>query len=375
MIRLPGNIPLYINPSFWLLCLLIAWLNGPTPTIFLQWIAIVFVSVLVHELGHAWTALYWGQRSRIELGVIGGVTIRQGGSLSKGKEFSVILMGPLFGFLLCGVSFSILMMGVTNAEWVMFLQRVVWANIFWTVLNLLPVQPLDGGKLVAVVLDMLFGPKGIRFSYLLSTIFAILFAALFLIWGLVIAGALFLLCGFESYRSWQNTTVVESTENDMKVFEEITAAQRDWASHHPERAISRLEAMVSQEKEGKAFLEAVDLLANYLLSSGRAKQAYALLEPLKDTLSIDTLKQLQHACYRLSYWEEALQVGETIFREEQDPSCAIFNAFSAAHLSRVQTVSDWLTYLKESGTVDMGPILESDDFDAIRSDPLFQKFA
>ncbi|MBS0655340.1 MAG: M50 family metallopeptidase, partial [Verrucomicrobia bacterium] len=131
MIVLPGNIPLYINPSFWLLSLFIGYMNGATPTLFVEWVIVVFVSVLVHELGHALTALLWGQRARIELGLIGGVTIRQGPRLSNIKEFFVVLMGPLFGLFLALGSYCLLVMN-PHMPYAEFFDIMVFANVFWT---------------------------------------------------------------------------------------------------------------------------------------------------------------------------------------------------------------------------------------------------
>ena len=38
------------------------------------WVFVIFISILVHEFGHALTACYFGQKPRIELVAFGGLT-------------------------------------------------------------------------------------------------------------------------------------------------------------------------------------------------------------------------------------------------------------------------------------------------------------
>src|SRR6187399_803252 len=100
MITIPGKIPVHIYPIFWLLALLIGWLYSFTILGAVILGFVVFISVLVHEYGHALSALAFGQQSFIELVGLGGVTQRQGKRLSLGKEFIIILNGPLAGLAL-----------------------------------------------------------------------------------------------------------------------------------------------------------------------------------------------------------------------------------------------------------------------------------
>ncbi len=56
----------------------------------LIWVAIIFISVLFHEMGHALTAACFGQSPQIELVALGGITHyngREGQKLSFSKQF------------------------------------------------------------------------------------------------------------------------------------------------------------------------------------------------------------------------------------------------------------------------------------------------
>jgi stage IV sporulation protein FB len=56
MLRIPGKIPIAISPAFWIFAALIGYLNSQSFIGTIIWIGIIFVSVLVHEFGHALTA-------------------------------------------------------------------------------------------------------------------------------------------------------------------------------------------------------------------------------------------------------------------------------------------------------------------------------
>ena len=78
-------IPVRVSPLFFLTAALIGFLWSNTLMGTLIWMMIIFVSVLVHEYGHALTAKAFGQSPRIELVAFGGLTIPQGKRLSLRK--------------------------------------------------------------------------------------------------------------------------------------------------------------------------------------------------------------------------------------------------------------------------------------------------
>src|SRR3990167_8564795 len=100
MIRIPGRIPIVVHPTFFLIAALIGFLYSGTVLGTIIWIAIILVSVLFHEFGHALTAALFGLSPRIELVALGGLTYHEGQKLPFWKQFLIVLDGPLFGFLL-----------------------------------------------------------------------------------------------------------------------------------------------------------------------------------------------------------------------------------------------------------------------------------
>ena len=70
-----GRIPVRILPSFFLTTVVLNFgLVQADPRKLVVWLAIVFASVLVHELGHALAGISFGLQPRIDLHGFGGTT-------------------------------------------------------------------------------------------------------------------------------------------------------------------------------------------------------------------------------------------------------------------------------------------------------------
>ena len=69
------GVPVRVHPWFWVIALLLGLGGGeradPMETVI--WVAVVFVSILVHELGHAFPQRFYGGHPRITLYSFGGL--------------------------------------------------------------------------------------------------------------------------------------------------------------------------------------------------------------------------------------------------------------------------------------------------------------
>ncbi|MCY2988155.1 MAG: site-2 protease family protein [Planctomycetota bacterium] len=178
-----AGIPVRVHPLFWLMALILGAQGKPGPEL-LIWVAVVFVSILAHELGHACMGRYFGRNARISLYLMGGLTISQSSAygLNSGRrrptansEILVSAAGPGAGFLLAGLVVMLIVAAGSRitfgwAGWMptwllslvpplrdarymdVVLDDLLWVNIFWGLINLLPIYPLDGGQIVRQVL-------------------------------------------------------------------------------------------------------------------------------------------------------------------------------------------------------------------------------
>ena len=86
----------------------------------------------------------------------------------------------------------------------MFVTAMLWVNIFWGFVNLLPVHPLDGGNVARNALIQIDPVDGVRKSLWVSVITGVLIAlaAFFFLRSLYMA-ILFGFLAFQSYQSLQ----------------------------------------------------------------------------------------------------------------------------------------------------------------------------
>jgi stage IV sporulation protein FB len=212
MIRIPGKIPISIHPLFWLFSGLIGFLYSRNIVGTLIWMGIIFISVLFHELGHALTALLFGRKPRIELVAMGGLTYHDGEKLKYWKQFFITLNGPLFGFLLFG--FAYFLEGqISDPLFQRILINLQSVNLIWTIVNLLPVLPLDGGQLVRIGFEAIFGALGLRHALLFSSLVSGGVALTFFLYQSLLLGSIFFLLAFNSFDQWRKLKHLKAVDS------------------------------------------------------------------------------------------------------------------------------------------------------------------
>lgn len=134
------------------------------------WIAIVFLSVLIHELGHAVVSLAFGYRPSIYLAWLGGHTNPNAEEpIVWWRDVLLTLAGPLFGLILALVAFGAhRFVESPHSFGDFFLNSLFGANMLWALLNLVPVAPLDGGRISVALLMRLFGRVGFLMAQILG---------------------------------------------------------------------------------------------------------------------------------------------------------------------------------------------------------------
>lgn len=208
-----------VHPFFWLMGFLMGWprRGNPWPEILgtselmiaLVWALCVFVSILVHELGHALTAKYFGWQPEIVLYHFGGLAmyVPTWGNSTK-RSILVTLNGPNAGFVLYGIVVAVqqfiplevfrekpaLMLVFSNLEFI---------NLYWGLMNLLPVYPLDGGRICQELL-IYFKP---RVGHELSLKISIITGGCVAVWafsaGATYMGVLFAVLAYNCFQMLQ----------------------------------------------------------------------------------------------------------------------------------------------------------------------------
>lgn len=374
MLTIPGKIPIQIYPVFIVVVLALSLVNGNFQFVgTLMWIGVIFVSLLVHEYGHALTAVACGQKASIDLVAFGGVTRRYGKGLKSWQEFLIVLNGPLAGIALCLLSYYILVTyGNALPNYLQDLLAIsYYANLIWTVVNLLPVQPLDGGQLLRIVLEGLFGLKGLKTALFLSFTISFLLSIFFFMTQFLLAGAFFLLFTFEGYRAWKSSLSMTKQDDDRALQQFYKNAEKDFHKGQLGYAQEKLKIVRKQAEKGVLYNSATVLLAQILNTQGHAEEAYALLSPLKSELTPDMQALLQELAYHQKQWDESIRIGTLVYQYQPTFRVALLNAACHAQLGQVRPAIGWLQCAIRNGLPNLQAALNRSDFDRIRTDPQF----
>jgi len=171
-----AGIPVRISAWFWLGAAILGWnacqsfAEGDQRAMLgylIVWAGVVLVSILVHEMGHALAFRAFGQGSHVVIYHFGGLAIPNVWNrrhLRPIEQLLVSAAGPVAQLVLAALVFAGLTaagIDVIGQSLDLYLGRVsrpsilqalsfflLFVNIFWPILNLLPVPPLDGGQIV-----------------------------------------------------------------------------------------------------------------------------------------------------------------------------------------------------------------------------------
>jgi len=226
------GVPVRVHPLFWVLAIFLGSGSGDLLQI-LIWVFVVFVSIIVHEMGHALAFRYYGISSHIVLHFMGGLALPESSPWGTGyarvsptprQQIVISRAGPFAGFVLAGlVIFSgrfllggaiagnlfgfipvpqIALVSVGGKALNLLIIMMLQVNIFWGMINLLPVFPLDGGQVARNVIIQYDPFDGARKSLWLSTIVgAVVALVAFTALGSVYMAFLFGLLAFQSYQA------------------------------------------------------------------------------------------------------------------------------------------------------------------------------
>jgi stage IV sporulation protein FB len=180
-----AGFPVQVHPLFFLSTLATGSTGGWSLARLVVWFCVVFLSVLLHELGHALAYRRFGHAANISLHGLGGTATSEGGRrLTHWERIQVSLAGPCAGFLLGGLVFALYRLtplgeAVGLARFAV--GNLLWVNLGWGLINLLPVLPLDGGHVMEELIRWRSGP---RYEWLIYGI-SLVTAAVGVVFGLV----------------------------------------------------------------------------------------------------------------------------------------------------------------------------------------------
>ena len=208
------GVPIYIHGSYVLAAGFLAfpyWGRGQL-VLAAIFIAVLTVSILIHEYAHALVARrYRIGADRIDLYMFGGLVGLHGGGRNVRQDCAITVAGPLSNLVLGLTAWGILMLLPAHAPDMVsiggkiiaapyappsMLERVLrmtaYINLALCIVNLLPAFPLDGGRILYVLVEQrrgrvfatwLVGSLGIAFAGMSMAVLFMTLLAGFPIWS------------------------------------------------------------------------------------------------------------------------------------------------------------------------------------------------
>lgn len=191
---------IYATGGFFLLLAFYFFQGETDPAGAAVWCGVVTVSLLVHEFGHVFAVRkLTGGSCFIQLWMLGGLCYHAP-VRSPGKQVAISLCGPVAGFVLAGVAWvDWRYVGPTHPLARYFVGALLWVNLAWNGLNLLPIWPLDGGQaLQAALVPRLGSGRAVAIVRRLSIAVALVVGILALRFGFRVGAILAILLGMQN---------------------------------------------------------------------------------------------------------------------------------------------------------------------------------
>lgn len=335
---------------------------------------VFLMSLLVHEYGHALTALYFGARPTITLEGFGGAAQYNGKGFTPMQHFLITLNGPLFESLLIVVSYSLLKLNLFDNYYVQyFLYVTMRINIFWCLLNLIPVAPLDGGHLVRYFLEKKFGEKGHLASILIGFV-AIACVAPFLFFeGFFFFGTLILIYGFLNFQTLQELRTTPG-ENPFSWYSKGIEAIKN---HELEKAKVILKKLL-KSKDVQVKHLAIEVLAQIYFQENENEKAYELLLKADHQFLKDGKCLLCKLAFEQKNFALIGNYARDIYEIEPSFEIALLNSKAFACLDQPALAGAWLVTASQFGMNYQEKIqnaLSGQVYDCVRGQNAFKQYA
>ena len=237
-----ADIPVRVHPLFWLVAVLMSRGYSERPVAVVVVVGVMFISILIHELGHALAIRYYGWTPSITLYAFGGFASYNQGFSSASSSYTrsgnstqaqviIAAAGPIAGFAFAafvaaglflsnssvefsmtkdfhprigmGPAIPVFVKDQLNLVWVC-LASLFYVNIGWGIINLFPVFPLDGGRIARELMVAAKPQDGHRHAIILSIVAAIFVAVVgYAHWDRRFLAIMFAFLAYSNYNTFQ----------------------------------------------------------------------------------------------------------------------------------------------------------------------------
>jgi Zn-dependent protease len=373
-----AGIPVDVQPWF-ALVVGVGALQLRTAAAAAAWAVVVATSVLWHELGHSLAMRRFGYEPSIELHAVGGFAHWPPGASPTARQSLVVsAAGPAAGLLLGGAVWALArQVGPLPGFAGYAVAFAVWVNVAWSLFNLLPMLPLDGGRVVDHLSEIATGrsrPRWVGWASALTGGGIVLYAMSHQTMYLALLGAFGVAQGITRIKGSRGHAFGGATVS--------VTARPPPPRARARRALERgnvkaaVAALLPEARLGRLEVAELSDLIGGLVELGRLDELVALC---RDRLGTFARREDAGPLARLAAGAlaeagahaHALEVSQLAFRQLGVPYHAYEAAGHLVRLGRPEEAVRWIEHAIDAG-LDCGHTLLTDpDLEPLRDRPDF----
>lgn len=365
--RLAG-IPVRVEPLFFLIIGFLG-MGQPGGAYIASWMVIATVSILLHEMGHAVAFRAFGLQPSVSLYGLGGLTsaaVPPNGdkdAFTPSRRIISSLAGPLSALIILGIPAYVIATANGYNPWSFFtgyrslrpppgaeivLGQLVWINVGWSLLNLLPILPLDGGNVMLSVVELTVKKNARRITNVVSIAIGIGIGLVSLatdnFLGLVLVAMFVGLNLTELFRG-SGASAGIGAGGDAG---ELVEARRALADYQPIAAENLARMVLSRYPRGETWRAATELTAWARLAQGDIGSGYAIAASMPPGLTSSATLRGALALAAGNTHEGVTTLAWALTHDPHD-DVKLFGAIAAAQAGQTGAVAHELALLGREG--------------------------
>jgi Zn-dependent protease len=370
--------PVELKPSFFLISILLGYGSSTSVPAIAAWTAMVGVAVLIHELGHAFAYRRYGHGARIELYSMGGLTYSTGGPQLRPLQSALVsFAGPAAGFALAALVIgadAALDLRSQSPQHAAMVARMIWVTAGWSVLNLLPLLPLDGGSIfLSILRTRLPNERAVDIASVVSI--------------LVAAGG-----GYYAYTSGMTWSLMLALWFGISNVQTLMHRRREVnEGGHRETLVRAIDALKSGDNAAAAAAAAevrkaipsgdlhVQARVVGAVAALRAKdpaRAWDEIAPVPGrAVDQDLLQAIEAALFEAKDYARSEAASAKRYELFNSPDGAYNAACAAARAGRADAAADWLGHALDAGYADTDGLAKDGDLASLHGHPRWEKLS
>lgn len=366
------NIPVRIKPVFWIFLLFFTHLYEDFSVANIIVGIVMAFSLLFHEYGHALTSAYFGARPSITLEAFGGYAEYNPAGMSRLQEFLITMNGPLFTGLLVAASYFLLEAEVFDphgyADYVLYVTMRL--NILWGLLNLIPVIPLDGGRLLQDMLEAKFGSQGTRMTLLTGMVSSVMVVPYLFYEGYTFFALFIAILGVQSFQKVRQGRSLNGETQYSTFMRGLEAANEK--DHEKAKQIFK---KLIKSKDSYIKHSSIESLAKIYCHTNKEHKSYKLLLKADHNFLNEGKHLLCKLAYERKNYELVGRYAHDIYAIDPSYETALLNSRAYARMNQPGPAGAWLSTASQFGieyNEKVKEVLLQAEYDSVRNHEAFK---